>query len=318
MPSTLTVAALQFPLPDARSGIGPRARWIAELDRRIARAVEEGAELVVLPPGAGGGPEGVPALAAWTRAATRPRRLSRSAPPDDAWLAYCALGSSLARAHSVHLVPGSVIVPRGDGWAHAAGLFSPEGDLLGAQDQGHWPEPAVRAGWRPSERLVTIPMASLSAAILLGHDATMPEGHRLAERAGATLVIALTAWRVPYNPWRQVATVWSAVQQTQVPCVEACLVGPVRGHLFAGHSAVYGPCEATPAETGWFNQADTAKAEAFVVASLPLDALDRVRREYPIAAHLNAALYRRHFAEAYAGIVPEGADLSADPRGDAR
>lgn len=299
----MKVAALQFALPDARPGERGRAAWTAEIERRVAAAVAEGATFVVLPAGAGAGPEGAPAIAAWARVATSPRRPARASPAPDAWVAYCALGTALARGHGIHLVPGSVVVEREGGWAHAAGLFAPDGELIGVQSQGHWPAAALRAGWRASDSLGLLDLAGWPTALLLGHDATRPEGHRLAERAGARLAVALTAWQVPFNPWRQVATVWSAVQQTQVPCVEACLVGPVRGYVFAGHSAVYGPCEATPGETGWYAQAADAMGEAVVVGSLKREVLDRVRERYPIADHLNPALYRRHFAQAYPGYA---------------
>lgn len=311
------VAALQFPLPERGEGEGDRAAWMDELHRRLAAAKEARADLVVLPPGAGAGPDGVPALAAWARATRDPRRLRKNAPPEDAWERYCLAGSRLARDHGVHLVPGSVVVPSDDGWLHAAGLFAPDGELLGWQAQGHWPVDAIAAGWRPSAELRLIECRGRGVALLLGHDALMPEGFRLAERLDADLAVALTAWPVPYNPWRQVATVWSNVQQTQVPCVEACLVGPVRGHLYAGHSAVYGPCEGTPGETGWYAQADEAMGDAVVIATLKWDVLERVRRDYPIARHLNPALYRRHFAAAYPSRVrAQGRGTGAAPDGE--
>ncbi|MBE3589253.1 MAG: hypothetical protein IMW98_00315 [Firmicutes bacterium] len=317
------VAALQFPLPERDGGPGSREAWQAELDRRVAAARQAGAEFVVLPPGAGAGPAGVPAVAAWARAGLHPRRLRRDAPPEDAWEQYCLSGAELARRHGVYLVPGSAVIPAGGGWQHAAGLFAPDGRLLGWQAQGHWTAEALAAGWLPSAELRPVECEGRVVALLLGYDAIMPEGFRLAERLGADLAVALTAWPVPHNPWRQVATVWSNVQQTQIPCVEACLVGPVRGRLYAGHSAVYGPCEGTPGESGWYAQADAPMGEAAVQATIKWDVVERVRREYPIARHLNPALYRRHFAAAYGAApleasAPPEPPVSQDPAGEVR
>lgn len=300
MAQSLRVAVLQFPLPDDGPG-GGRAAWARALERRAQAAAEARAELAVFPPGSGAGPEGVAAFALWTRAATSPRPNARAAPPPDAWVAYCALGSALARQARAFLVPGSAVVPHEGGFAHAAGLFSPEGDLVLAQAQGHWPVEALAAGWRPSDELRLADVAGFRVAILLGPDAAMPESHRIAERRGATLTVALTAWPVPFNPWRQLAGAWTGVQETQVPCAEACLVGPVRGRLFAGQSAVYAPCEATPGETGWLARVEEPKAEGCAVADLDAESLERVRQAYPIARFLNEALYRRHFPAIYGG-----------------
>lgn len=301
---SLCVAVLQFPLPDAGPA-GGRAAWAEALEARAQAVAQAGAGLAVFPPGAGAGPEGVAAFAVWTRAGRSPGRSRRAVPPADAWVAYCALGSVLARRARAFLVPGSVVVPHEGGSAHAAGLFSPEGDLVLAQSQGTWPAEAIAAGWRPADELRLAEAAGFRVAILLGWDAVMPESHRIAERLGATLTLALTAWPWPYNPWRQLAGAWAGVQETQVPCAEACLVGPVRGRLFAGRSAVYAPCEATPGETGWLARLTDARGEGLALAELDPQAVARVREAYPIAAFLNQPLYARHFPRIYGGLAAE-------------
>ncbi len=163
--------------------------------------------------------------------------------------------------------------------------------------QGYtWP---VKLCLEPGDSLqvVNTPLGVLG--LVLGTDAWYPEVSRILSLQGAQVLLALTARPQPYNPWRQVAGMWQQVQQNQVYCAEACLVGNFLGKSFAGQSSLYGPCEITPGETGVLSQAESATEPEKVEARIALATLGEIRSRYPLREHFNIPLYRRELGRVY-------------------
>jgi len=198
------------------------------------------------------------------------------------------------------VVPGSVILPAGDGFVHRSYVVS-AGGVLGRQDQTH--AGAFERAWPlvPGSRLEPVETPVGWLGILLGADAFYPEAARILSLQGADILCVPTAIPAPYNQWRQIPGVWAQVQQNQVYAVEACLVGRLGGSEWAGVSAVHGPVEITPGDSGYLNQAPAPDRAAEVTANLDFTALRSIRTSYPIFSFLNRPLYRRFMPGIYRG-----------------
>lgn len=224
-------------------------------------------------------------------------------------------GREVARRHRVWCVPGSALVPAeaargkfavaGRGMCALAPIFNPAGELTGLQAQTHpgagpWRGPAVDA---LGLDFALWSVDGLRFGILVGDDAWSPEAARILTLSGAEAWLCPVAVPRPYPAWHQVAGPWQLVQQNQVYAVEAGLAGSLGGRTFRGRSAAFAPLELTPERTGRPPLEAGAEPEAYadgwLVAALDAGALARVRESYPVFAHLNAALYRRHLPAVY-------------------
>lgn len=239
---------------------------------------------------------------------------------------------NLAREFGLYLLPGSLLevtkisagAPGKVTFQNRAFLFSPQGQVILEQAQTHfspWEEELLSGGknifpghnfWTAGEndfdpllyldrgdslQVVNTPLGVLG--VVLGTDAWYPEVSRILALQGAQVLLALTALPLPYNPWRQVAGMWQQVQQNQVYCAEACLVGNFLGKSFAGKSSLYGPCEITPGETGVLSQAESVTGPEKIEARISLETLGEIRSRYPLREHFNIPLYRRELGRVY-------------------
>ncbi|MCL6450753.1 MAG: hypothetical protein K6T75_05590 [Acetobacteraceae bacterium] len=255
--------------------------------------------------------------------------------------------ASLASSHRVYLAAGTVAEPRDGGWAHVAPVFGPSGELLGSQAQLHLTPRDRGAGWVPGAGASVFRAGPATLGILVQADVWFPEVARALCLLGADLLLALCAVPAPYSPWLQVAGSWQEAQQNQVFLTEACLVGeaaqgmpggsappgalpgvppgpPVAAAARAGtglpafpegrlegRSAIVGPCEITPGETGFLAQARDPGAPEAVVCALDFAALDGIWLRYPIFNQLNHRLYEGRLPAAYARVGGEPSGFPA-------
>ncbi|MGE5599037.1 MAG: carbon-nitrogen hydrolase family protein, partial [Bacteroidota bacterium] len=166
-------------------------------------------------------------------------------------------------------------------------LLSPDGELLGVQDQ-LCPPP----GYAPGRAIAPIPSALGRVGIVIERDAEVPEIGRILALQGADLYCVPAALPAPYNPWRQAAGMWQIVQANQVAAVEACLVGEMAGRLYAGSSRLLGAVETTSDGTGVIAAAASAGQTEVVTGTIDLDAQAGARASFPIFASFHRDLYK--------------------------
>lgn len=276
----LRVAAVQ-------SGVDVRwtpTEWANHLRWQLTSCREAQAQLVVFP--------------AWTGAYQE--SYPRGFPAESLGTLLHLLGE-LAREACLHLVPGSMPVREEDGIKLRSFLLSPDGELLGAQDQ-LCPPP----GYTPGRTIAPIPCALGRVGIIIERDGEVPEIGRILALQGADLFCAPSALPAPYNPWRQTAGLWQIVQANQVAAVEACLVGEMAGRSYAGCSRLLAVVEATPDGTGIVAGAGSTRQTEIVAGEIDLDAQIEARAAFPIFAALHRDLYRRTMPHAYRILASAG------------
>lgn len=242
--------------------------------------------------------------------------------------------AALARQNSLFLGAGTLPVFRDGKMYHRAYLFSPEGKLVGTQDQTHTTPWERSWGLAMGEGVEVWPTEIGRLALLVGSDIWYPEVSRILALLGAEVVLAPVTMPPPYGLWQQLAGLWQEVQQNQFLALESGLSGRLLGQELVGRSAVFAPCEMTAGETGFLGLAasqweetwraltrvypaaleglpislpDSASAgkgpsysEVEVVsADLDLPGREAVVQAYPLLKLLNPSLYRRYLPGIY-------------------
>ncbi len=146
--------------------------------------------------------------------------------------------------------------------------------------------------------------------ILLNHDCWHPQIGRIMALDGIDIVLAVNMMKDPYsnksvyNPWQQLAGVWSQVQQNQFIAMEGSI---------GGQNLIHAPCEITPCRTGILapKAIDKEPAENNVIdyfdllsrnykeidgfriisSEINIDSLREIRNSYPLMNYLNKPLY---------------------------
>lgn len=248
-----------------------RLAALADLDRVVAGAAQQGARLVAvaLPWGADA----------------------------DALVAHAG---RLARQHGVTLTMGPLLTRTADGQPCAAGvLVDSSGADLGAQVQTHLGRTERAAGYATGHELRLWDVLGFRVGLLPGADVQYPEVSRILCLRGANLLIHFAQ----YEAWTEaafMARLWREVQSNQVFGIEACS-GP------RGRASVLAPVEMTVGFTGVLAQTGWTDASALAAADLDLDALAGVLRQYDVGAQRNGELYRCQLMAAYgAEPLPTG------------
>lgn len=269
--------------------LGPEAaRWSATdlragLEAELGLAQGDGVDLVLLP--------GFSGLLFSPTA-----ELSSSRHPvevgQDAWDSFLNTMGELAQRYQVFLGAGTLPVVEEGRVYHRAFLFSPEGELLGMQDQTHTSAWERSWGMTPGEKLEVFATPIGRLAFLVGSDVWYPEVGRILALQGADIVLAPVSRPLPYSFWSQGAGLWQQVQQNQFFALEAGLTGRLWGTELRGRGAVFAPCEMTPGESGFLalapSDGDEIRAEVSRVypealTGLPLPLTAQARAE-PSAA----------------------------------
>ncbi|HEY3416159.1 MAG TPA: nitrilase-related carbon-nitrogen hydrolase [Armatimonadota bacterium] len=281
-----TVAAVQLPAFQV-SGV---EEFTAHLSTALLPAVDRGAQLVVLPgdvglglycPGDGERPD--PAACA------------------EAFDAYLACGFTLARRWGIWLVPGSTLGPAANttGVAMQAGVFAPDGSLIGRQQQTHRGEREIAWGLACGESLSPFATPFGPAGILIGEDVRYPEVSRILTLQGAEILLHLAATPAPFSEEAWLTDLWREVQGNQVFGMAAYQVGWRGDQSYQGRSAILAPVEMTEDGRGMLAQAATLDAGEVVLASLDQQARRQVVARYPLKHFLNTAWYARELLPAY-------------------
>ena len=284
------VAAIQLKFFRAHSLADMEARWVAA----IQPAVEQGAQLIVLPQYAGLSLLG----AAGVRDDPVPVMRSKGAVLRKAFEEMCA---GLASRFGVWLVPGSTVVPGLDGESLVAQayLFAPDGSVAGRQTQTHLGVREKAWGLARGDSLDVFETPLGRVGIILGEDVRYPEVARILTLQGANLLIQVAALPAPFTEETWLASLWREVQNNQVLGIEACLVGDCFGQAYAGRSAVLAPVEMTEGERGVLAQSATTDGEQVVTTELDFVALQKVVDGYNVFRYFNYGLYAREFPKAY-------------------
>ncbi len=205
----------------------------------------------------------------------------------------------LAKKHRVYIVPGTMLTPFGKGVANTAYLISPEGAILGSQQQTHLNRDERGSGFVRGDDLQVFatPLGNLAFAIC--EDAWYPEVIRILTLKGAQIIIAPIAVPKPYSKWHQVRGMWQNIQQNQVFGIESCLTGFLGGVEFEGRSTIYATCEMTPGDTGVLAQAEVSHMEDVVIADLDFAKLGETIRRFNIFSQFNVPLYKQWFPHVY-------------------
>ncbi len=207
---------------------------------------------------------------------------------------------ALATRTGAVVVPGSVILPAGDGFVHRTYVVTADG-VIGSQDQTHagpfertWP-------LKPATTLAPVPTPVGVIGLVVGWDVFVPEVWRILALQGADIICVPNATAAPYSQWQALPGAWAQVQQNQVYAVEACLVGRWAGQAWAGVSALHGPVEITPGDTGYLSQARSCDQPEAITGMFDFTALRSIRTAYPIFSFLNRPLYRAMMPGIYRG-----------------
>ena len=273
-----------------------RAQSVADLEARLVAAiqpaVDEGAQLVVLPQhvgltllgAAGAGADPLPVLRQKGKALLR---------------AFEETSAELAARFNVWLIPGSIIGADGESLVAQSYLVAPDGRITGRQRQTHLGahEKAWDLARGDSLDVYDTPVGRIG--LVLGEDVRYPEVSRILTLQGATILIHIGALPAPFDEQARLASLWREVQSNQVFGIEACLVGECLGQAYAGPSSILAPVEMTEGGQGILAQAVTTDGEQAVLADLDFDALQKVVDGYHIFHYFNYDLYTREFPQAY-------------------
>ncbi|MDR7435684.1 MAG: nitrilase-related carbon-nitrogen hydrolase [Armatimonadota bacterium] len=213
---------------------------------------------------------------------------------------------SLAKARGLFLVAGTVPILKEGRYFHAAVLLAPDGGVVGTQPQTHLLPWEREIGWSAGTELHTFPTEVGPLGILVNTDTWYPEVSRILSLQGAALLLAVNAVPKPYAYWHQVRGLWQEVQQNQVFGVESGLVGSAFGREFEGRTAAFGPCEATPGETGWMGTLEDPTHPGVLTVELSYARLQEVIDQYSVFAQFHYGLYDRFLPSIYfLGAPPE-------------
>lgn len=272
----------------ARTSLSP-AEFEHLLAAKARQARERGAELVLFPAYLG-----LTLLAGgWSFDSLGPALAGTGAVRQ----AYLDGAARVARAEGVYLAPGSLIEAEPAGLVHAGYLFSPAGEILARRLQVHVSPAERRWGLVGGDAIDPVRTPWGKAGFLLGTDARYPETARILTLQGAALLLSPAAHPVAAGPWPQIAGLWREAQANQVHAAEACLTGELGGRVFGGHSAVYGPNEATPGESGVL--ARSGPEEDILVVRVDPRWEEKIVR-YRVLELMEAGVYARQLPPAYA------------------
>ena len=288
------VAAVQLKFFRAQSVADMEARLVAA----IQPAVEQGAQLVVLPQYVGLMLLG----AAGVRDDPVPVMRNKGAVLRKAFEEMCA---GLASRFGVWLVPGSMVVPGTDveSLAAQAHLFAPDGNVAGRQTQTHLGVREKAWGLARGDSLDVFETPLGCVGLIVGEDVRYPEVARILTLQGANLLIHVAALPAPFDEetWSGLSqtSLWREVQGNHLFGIEVSLVGDCFGQAYVGRSAILAPVEMTEGERGVLAQSATTDSEQVVATELDWDALQKVVDGYDIFRYFNYGLYARELPKAY-------------------
>jgi predicted amidohydrolase len=186
--------------------------------------------------------------------------------------------SALAADHGVHLHAGSIVERDEDGSLYNTSLlFDADGNRLDVYRKMHLfgYESEESKLLTPGERVVTVETELGTVGMTTCYDLRFPELYRALRDAGADLFLVTSAWpQARLDHWR-LLTRTRAVED-QVFLAAANLTGTNGGVELGGNSVVVDPW-GTP-------RANAGQDEGVTTVDVDLDAVERIRGEFPALA----------------------------------
>ena len=268
----LTITLVQMDI-----ALGHVEENLARGEVRVAEAARRGSDLVVLPE-------------LWTTGYDLEHADRHAARLDESPFTRVA---SWARRYGVW-VTGSILERWQGGFANAAVVFSPAGDMAGIYRKVHLfrlmdEDRYLIAG--DQAPLFDLPWGRTALAIC--YDLRFPELFRGYAAAGARLLLLPAEWPHPrVEHWRTLVRA-RAIENQMV--VAACnRVGEGGDAHFCGHSAIVSPWGEVLAEAG--------EQEILLTSEVTLVDVDRVRKHIPVFQDRRPEVYRDLEVSAAAGV----------------
>ena len=203
---------------------------------------------------------------------------------------YFELHSKLARSLDIYLAAGTLIEEKAGRRYNSAYCFNPAGDICSVQRQTHLTRFEHEAGLCRGEDLEIFDCDGLKTGLVVGNDARHPEVGRIFGLRDADLLLHCGAQEGELTCWSQTAGMWAQIQQNQFWAVEAQLSAVIDNRAFGGSSAVIGPCEITPGQSGYL--ARGYPHSTVVTAELNEENRRQIKQDYPLFKLLNPEAYR--------------------------
>ena len=203
---------------------------------------------------------------------------------------FLALHGSLASELNIYLACGTLFEAEQEKSYQSAYCFNPAGNIYCRQQQTHLTRAERELGLSRGKALNLFSVDNFQVGMVVGNDSRHPEVGRIFGLRGADLLLHSGALEGSFNCWPQAAGMWAQVQQNQFWAVEAQLCGEVAGCGFNAASAILGPCEITPGQSGYLERGYPGTAA--VSAKLDENTRHLLRESYPLLKLLNPEAYR--------------------------
>jgi len=195
----------------------------------------------------------------------------------------------IARRLQAYLVPGSILTAHYKDIFHNACLISPEGVVMGFQQQLFLSREERDMGWSRGAEAVVFQTGLGQLGIIIGTDAWYPEVSRVLALKGSEIVCHCGALAAGENKWRQVAGMWQQVQHNRFFCIESQLTATIAERKFGASCLIHAPCEMTPEYEGLLAKGGM-EGEA-IEAILDREIRQEVSPEFPLLQLLKPAAY---------------------------
>jgi predicted amidohydrolase len=247
--------------------LGQPAINLARVQQWAAEAARQGADILVLPE-------------LWSTGYDLSRAADYATAVNTGIFAEVA---NLAKVHGIHIL-GSCLSLLGEGqYGNTAVLFNPAGELMGSYSKVHLFQLMNEHHYLTPGNgrcLVQTPWGESGLAIC--YDLRFPELFRAYALDGAKIVFLPAEWPYPRLAHWQTLLRARAIENQMV--VVACnRVGTTGDTTFFGHSCIIDPWGEIVVEAG-----DTP---ALLTVTVDLDKVDEVRKQIPVFADRNPAVY---------------------------
>ena len=195
-----------------------------------------------------------------------------------------AVFGTLAKAHHVNIVAGSVSNVREDRVYNTAMGFDRQGNCVASYDKTHLFTPAGEDNYyTPGDHLCRFTLDGISCGIVICYDVRFPELIRCLTVPGLDMLFVVSQWPdVRISHLRSLTTARAIENQMFVCCCNSC--GQAGKARYGGNSAVIDPWGETIALAG--------TGEQILTASCDLTVLNNIRGSIPVFRDRRPELYR--------------------------
>jgi len=241
---------------------------LAKAQDMIARAAEQGSDIIVLPE-------------LWSTGYDLENAAAHSAPTDKGIFAQM---SSLASEHNIHVLGSCLSSLEAGRFGNTAVFFGPDGEILGEYTKTHLFQLMDEHKYlSPGHHPTIVDTSWGKAGLAICYDLRFPELFRVYALAGAKIVFLPAEWPHPrLNHW-QILLRARAIEN-QMYIVACNRVGSSKDTHFCGHSCIIDPWGEVIIEAG--------EDEGILTAEIGINKVDEVRSSIPIFADRRPEIYR--------------------------